>query len=78
MSGLKNTAKRMMSFSKGKGYTTGAERQAKAEGKEQARLDAIYASADLPDEEEVGREARRRQARRRGSRASTILTDSLG
>lgn len=78
MSGLKNTAKRAVSFAKGKGYTTGAERQAKAEAAEQARLDAIYAGAELPDEEEVGREARRRQARRKGSRASTILTDSLG
>lgn len=78
MSGLKNTAKRIVSFSKGKGYTTGAERQAKAEAREKSRLDAIYGAAAMPDEEVTAREARRRQARRRGSRASTIMTDTLG
>lgn len=78
MSGLKNTAKRMMSFSKGKGYTTGAERQAKADAAEKGRLDAIYGAAQLPDEEAQRRKARRTQAGRRGSRAETVLTDQLG
>jgi len=78
MSGLKNTAKRAISFAKGKGYTTGAERQAKAEAAEKGRLDAIYGSAQMPDEEEIGRRARRKQAAQRGSRAQTVLTDQLG
>ena len=78
MSGLKNTAKRMISFSKGKGYTTGAERQAKAEAAEKSRLDAIYGSAQMPDPEAQRRRARRTQAGRTGSRASTVLTDTLG
>ncbi len=78
MSGLKNTGKRIMSFSKGKGYSTGAERQAKADAAEKSRLDAIYGSAQLPDEDEVGRRTRRKQASQRGSRASTVLTDQLG
>ena len=78
MSGLKNTGKRMMSFSKGKGYSTGAERQAKAEAAEKGRLDAIYQGADLPDPEEGRRRARRKQAAKRGSRAQSVLTDQLG
>lgn len=78
MSGLKNTAKRMMSFSKGKGYMTGAERQAKSEAKEKGRLDAIYAGAEIPDPEDSARRAKRKQAGQRGSRASTVLTDQLG
>ncbi len=78
MSGLKNTYKRLVSLQKGKGYTTGAERQAKAEAREKAALDAVYAGAQLPDEEALRMTRRREQARRRGSRASTILTDTLG
>jgi len=78
MSGLKNTYKRVMNFSKGKGYMTGAERQMKAEAAEKGRLDAIYAGADMPDEEEGRRRARRKQAARPGSRAQTVMTDQLG
>jgi hypothetical protein len=78
MSGLKNTAKRMMSFSTGKGYSTKGERRAKAAAKEKGRLDAIYGGADLPDDEQLRRTARRKQAGVRGSRASTVLTDQLG
>ncbi len=78
MSGLKNTAKRMISFSTGKGYSTKQERAAKAAAQEKGRLDAIYAGADLPDPEEGRRRARRKQAGQRGSRASTVLTDTLG
>jgi hypothetical protein len=78
MSGLKNTAKRMISFSTGQGYSTGAEKRAKSAAKEKGRLDAIYGAADLPDEEQLRRTARRKQAGVRGSRASTVLTDQLG
>jgi len=78
MSGLKNTAKRLVSFGTGKGYSTSGERKAKAAAKEKGRLDAIYGGAQLPDEEEGRRRSRRKQAGVRGSRASTVLTDNLG
>ena len=75
MSGLKNTTKRLINFSKGRGYMTGAERQAKREGKEQARLDKLYAGAEMPDEEMIRRNERRKAAKRRGSRQRNVLTD---
>ena len=74
MSGLKNTFKRIMSFSKGSGYETHTESDIRRGGPKK-RADAIYGAAAIPDEDELARQARRRQARRRGSRASTILTD---
>ena len=79
MSGLKNTFKRIMSFSKGSGYETHQESDIRRGGPKK-RADELYASAAMPDEDDLTRQARRRQARRRGSRASTILTDqdSLG
>ena len=78
MSGLENTAKRLINASTGKGYQTNKERRAKKVAKHQAGLDAIYAGAQMPDEQEVRRKERRKAARRRGSRADTILTDQLG
>lgn len=74
MSGLKNTMKRLASASVGRGYMTGRERRAKSAAKEQARLDKVYSGAQIPDEEEIARNERRKAARRRGSRVSTILT----
>ncbi len=74
MSGLKNTFKRMMSASKGSGYETHAESDVRRGGPKK-RADVVYGGAALPDEDDLARMARRRQARRRGSRASTILTD---
>ena len=78
MSGLENTAKRMFNVGRGKGYQTNKERRAKGAAKRQQALDAVYAGAQIPDEEEVRRKERRKSARRRGSRAETILTDQLG
>lgn len=80
MSGLSNTVKRFANASRGKGYQTKDEKRAKDAAKEQARLDKIYAGADIPDEEQIARNERRKAARRRGSRVSTVLTDedSLG
>lgn len=75
MSGLKNTAKRMVNASVGRGYKTNRERRQEKEVKRQAALDSVYANALIPDEEEVRRNERRKQAKRRGSRASTQLTD---
>ena len=75
MSGLKNTVKRLASASIGRGYSTGREKRAKAAAKKQADLDKVYAGAQLPDEEEIARNERRKAAKRRGSRVSTILTD---
>lgn len=76
MSGLENTAKRMFNFSIGKGYMTGDERRAKAAAKEQARLDAIYSGAEMPDSEAIRRNERRKAAKRRGSRQRNVMTDT--
>ncbi len=78
MSGLKNTVKRLVNVSTGRGYKTNTERRQEKQAKAQAALDEVYSSAQLPDEEEVRRKERRKAARRRGSRAETILTDQLG
>jgi len=81
MSGLNNTFKRIMSFSKGSGYETHTEsdiRRGGPEKREQKRLDEMFASGQVPDEDLLKLAARRRAARRRGSRADTILTDTLG
>ncbi len=78
MSGLKNTIKRMHNFGIGKGYMTGEERRAEKAAKKQAALDEVFASARLPDEEEIKRTERRKAAKRRGSRIATVLTDQLG
>lgn len=78
MSGLHNTYKRILNTVKGRGYATGAERQAKREGQEKGAMDAIFEGGDLPDLEEGKRRAKRKQAGRRGSRAETIMTDQLG
>jgi hypothetical protein len=57
--------------------TTPKERQAKREQKEQARLDQIYAGAEMPDEELIRRNERRKAALRRGSRQRNVLTDDV-
>jgi len=75
MSGLRNTYKRIMNFSKGRGYKTGGERQATREAKEDAAKDELFANAQMPDEELIKRNARRKAAKRRGSRVNTVLTD---
>jgi len=75
MSGLKNTGKRFINASIGKGYATNKERRAKKVAKHQAGLDAMFAGAELPDEELIKRNERRKAAKRRGSRVSTVLTD---
>ena len=78
MSGLENTGKRLVNLSLGRGYKTNRERRQEAEAKRQAAVDSIYASAQMPDEEDVRRRERRKAARRRGSRVDTVLTDQLG
>lgn len=75
MSGLKNTGKRLWNFSTGKGYKTNKERRMERQAKSQKRLDKIYAEADMPDEEVIRRNERRKAAARRGSRQRNVLTD---
>ena len=75
MAGLKNTVKRMANASMGRGYATSSALLQKRKAKSQARLDKTFQSALMPDEEEIAREERRKAARRRGSRADTVLTD---
>jgi hypothetical protein len=75
MGNLSNTRKRLFNFSRGKGYKTGAERQAESEAKVQASKDKMFAGAEMPDEEVIKRNARRKAAKRRGSRINTVLTE---
>jgi len=75
MSGLKNTSKRIMNASVGRGYMTNEERRQKKKGKIKKAKDKMFQSAALPDEEEIRLVERRKAAKRRGSRAQTVLTD---
>lgn len=75
MSGLKNTVKRTVNVSLGRGYMTNEERRQKKAAQRQAGLDKIYASAEMPDEEVIRRNERRKAAARRGSRQRNVLTD---
>ena len=78
MSGLKNTVKRFANASMGKGYMTKEEKRAKDAAKRQGELDRIYSSADMPDDEIIRRNERRKAATRRRSRVRNVLTDTLG
>lgn len=80
MSGLKNTMKRATNLGLGRGYATNEERREKARGKITAAKNKMFASSQLPDEEEIRRVERRKSAKRKGSRAQTVMTDreSLG
>jgi hypothetical protein len=75
MSGLKSTVQRFVNASVGKGFKSNKERRMEREAKHQSALDRLYSAAHMPDEQELRREEGRKAARRRGSRASTILTD---
>jgi hypothetical protein len=75
MSGLKNTVKRLGNASMGRGYKTNKEIREERKMKRQQALDKIYEGAEMPDEQELRRKARRKAAAQRGSRVSTILTD---
>jgi hypothetical protein len=80
MSGLKNTGKRLWNLGVGKGYKTNREVQLEKEAKIQKGKDKIFHSAEVPDEEVIKRNERRKAAMRSGSRAKTVLTeeDRLG
>ncbi len=75
MSGLKNTGKRLWNFSTGKGYKTNKERREERKAKAQKALDKVYAGAEMPDEEVIRRNERRKAAARRGSRQRNVMTD---
>ena len=81
MSGLKNTGKRFINASLGRGYKTNKERRLSKQANRQKRIDKIYAAAEMPDEELIRRNERRKAAARRGSRQRNVLTyeeDLLG
>ena len=81
MSGLKNTVSRIYGVGIGRGYRTSGEEKREKKVKKQAKVDKIYAGANvIPDEEVIKRNARRKAAGRQGSRASTVMTnqDTLG
>jgi len=75
MSGLKNTGKRLWNVGIGKGYKTNTELRQEKEAKIQAGKDQLFAGAEIPDEEAIKRNERRKAAKRSGSRAKTVLTD---
>ena len=77
MSGLDKTRRRISNWVMGDGYMTSGEKKLKA----QATLDKKYAGAQMPDEELIRRNERRKAAGRRGSRQRNVLTsdeDQLG
>jgi len=76
MSGLKNTGARLWNLSTFKGYKTKHEINLEKTAKKQNALDQIYAGADVPDAELLKRNERRKAAKRQGSRAGTVLTNS--
>jgi len=80
MSGLKNTVKRTINASMGKGYKTNQEIREQKKAKIQKKKDKIFDNAEMPDEEVIRRNERRKAAKRQGSRANTVLTnpDQLG
>ena len=59
-------------------WATNKERKKAKEAKTQKKKDKIFAGAEMPDEEFIRRNARRLAAQRRGSRVSTVLTETLG
>ena len=73
MSGLNNTVKRIGNASLGRGYMTNQERRDKK--KAQVTKAKNKMNAMMPDEEDIRRVERRKAAKRRGSRASTVMTD---
>ena len=79
MGGLVDSIRRMANASRGKGYSTSGERKRGRVKRTQDALDKTFASAQMPDEEDIKRKQRRVSAKRRGSRADTVLTeDTLG
>ena len=62
----------------GRGWASDTELKRAKEAKKQKKLDKIYSSAEMPDEQDIRRKARRKAATRRGSRISTVLTETLG
>jgi hypothetical protein len=78
MSGLKNTGQKFINASTGKGFKTNEQLR---RPKRAAERDARYAAAEMPDEELIRRNERRKAAARRGSRVRNVLTsdeDMLG
>ena len=75
MSSIDKNMHRVWNWVGGSGFTTGGEQTQKKHQKRQVRLDKVYASAVLPDDEMVRRNERRKQAGRRGSRQRNVLTE---
>ena len=81
MSGLDKTRRRISNWVMGDGYMTSGEKKLNDQAKAQATLDKKYAGAQMPDEELIRRNERRKAAGRRGSRQRNVLTsdeDQLG
>jgi hypothetical protein len=64
-----------MNWTMGKGFVDNEAKKKIKEAEEQARLDKVYAGAQMPDDESIRRNSRRKAAGRRGSRQRNVLTD---
>lgn len=74
-------SRRMGNWMRGSGFETSGEQKARKAAEAQGRLDKVYAGAQMPDEELIRRNERRKAAGRRGSRQRNVLTadeDMLG
>ncbi len=59
----------------GKGFVDNDAKREIKKAEQQARLDKVYSGAQMPDDESVRRNSRRKAAGRRGSRQRNVLTD---
>ncbi len=79
MSSLFDYGRRTGNWIIGRGLKTSGERKREEAAVEQQRKDKMFASGEIPDEDFLKRAARKKAARRRGSRIETVLTeDTLG
>ena len=76
MGDLKRLVQKSIDVSRGK--TDRGKLAARVAAGEQERKDKMFAAGRMPDEEELRRNQRRLAAKRRGSRADTVLTETLG
>ena len=80
MSSVDKVVRRTVRWVGGHGFMTGSEKRKKDLAKVKAGKDEQFANAAMPDEQAIKLAERRKAARRRGSRAATVMTsdETLG
>jgi hypothetical protein len=80
MSGVDKMVRRTVRWFGGHGFMTQGEKKQKDKAQWQDKQNKIFQGVPMPDPEELKREQRKKAAGRKGSRASTVLTnrDTLG